>query len=311
MKLLIIICCLLCTEICIAQEFDVTLLGTGKPAPEMERFGPATLVEVGGEKFLFDCGRGASQRLWQLKIPLGRVSHIFLTHLHSDHTVGLPDIWLTSLLMMPFGRRDTILTVHGPGGTSKMMEHLTAAYEWDIKVRHDKPGEESKLKGINVQQGVVYENQGIKITAFDVDHGEHLQPALGYRIDYKGHSVVISGDTRYSENLIRYARGADVIIHEVIAAKDELLKSSALARQVVGLHTQPEEAAKVFNAVKPKLAVYTHIVLFSSDPKIPAPTLAELADRTKRGYNGRFELGVDLMKITISDNPSTSLFPGR
>src|SRR6185436_9635209 len=100
----------------------VTLLGTGGPVPSIERFGPSILVEAGGEKLLFDCGRCASQRLWQLKIPLSQIDALFLTHLHSDHIVGIPDVWLTGWIPAAFGRRLYPFVVFGPGGTRDMME---------------------------------------------------------------------------------------------------------------------------------------------------------------------------------------------
>ena len=109
-----------------AQTLRVTLLGTGRPDPVIDRFGPSTLVEAGDERLLFDAGRGASQRLWQLKIPLGQVNALFLTHLHSDHTVGIPDLWLTGWLPTPFGRRVVPLEVWGPTGTRAMMAGLRA-----------------------------------------------------------------------------------------------------------------------------------------------------------------------------------------
>ncbi|HEY5063115.1 MAG TPA: MBL fold metallo-hydrolase, partial [Gemmatimonadaceae bacterium] len=114
-----------------AQPLRVTLLGTGRPDPVMDRFGPSTLVEAGDERLLFDAGRGVSQRLWQLKIPLGSVNALFLTHLHSDHTVGIPDLWLTGWLPTPFGRRVVPLEVWGPAGTRPMMAGLREAYAWD------------------------------------------------------------------------------------------------------------------------------------------------------------------------------------
>src|SRR5262245_249422 len=97
------------------SPFKVTLLGTGSPVPSVERFGPSILVEAGGQKLLFDCGRGASQRLWQLKIPLGKIDALFLTHLHSDHVVGIPDLWLTGWIPAVYGRRAVPFQVLGPG----------------------------------------------------------------------------------------------------------------------------------------------------------------------------------------------------
>ncbi len=97
-----------------AQTIKVTLLGTGSPIPAIDRFGPSTLVEAGGQKFLFDCGRGAGMRLWQLQIPLGQIHMLFLTHLHSDHTVGIPDVWLTGWIPAAYGRREIPFEVWGP-----------------------------------------------------------------------------------------------------------------------------------------------------------------------------------------------------
>ena len=194
-------------------------------------------MEAGSQTLLFDCGRGVSQRLWQLKTPLSQVSAMFLTHLHSDHTVGIPDLWLTGWLPAAYGRGPVPLQVWGPEGTRSMMSSLKEAFKWDIRVRGD--GDGLPPAGIDVaaqdvRQGVLYERDGLKVTAFDVDHGGLLQPAFGYRIDYQGRSVVISGDTRPSENLVAFARDADVLIHEVIAARPELLAKSADARRIVG-----------------------------------------------------------------------------
>ena len=189
-----------------AQNLKVTLLGTGYPRPVMERFGPSILVEAGKEKLLFDCGRGATQRLYQLKVPFSEVTALFLTHLHSDHIVGIPDFYLTGWI---FGR-STPLRVWGPEGTAEMMSHLQQAYQFDIHIRRD-VDEKLPAQGVvvvakDIEQGVVYQNGDLKVTAFTVDHSP-VKPALGYRVDYAGHSVVLSGDTRYSENLIQLLSG--------------------------------------------------------------------------------------------------------
>ena len=112
--------------------FRVTLLGTGAPPPVMERFGPSTLVEVGGEILLFDAGRGVLQRLFQLKTPLNRLRSLFLTHLHSDHIVGLPDLWLTGWLV---GHPEVPLSIWGPRGVKEMMTYLDKAFDYDIRIR--------------------------------------------------------------------------------------------------------------------------------------------------------------------------------
>lgn len=280
----------------------VTLLGTGRPDPVIDRFGPSTLVEAGGETLLIDCGRGATQRLWQLGIPLSRVGHVFLTHLHSDHTVGLPDLWLTGWLPTPYGRRATPLGVSGPSGTQGMTAALTTAFAWDIDRRGR--GEGLPMPGValdahDVQPGVVFERNGVKVTAFLVDHGGLLEPAYGYRVDHRERSVVVSGDTRQSESLIKAAAGVDVLVHEVIAAPTALLAQSETARRIVGFHTLPEDAGRVFARVRPRLAVYSHVVLLTTDPAFPPPSVTELTPRTKTTYDGPLEVGEDLMSIEI------------
>ncbi|MEP6766733.1 MAG: MBL fold metallo-hydrolase, partial [Gemmatimonadaceae bacterium] len=187
------------------QEITVTLLGTGNPMPVMNRFGPSTLVEVGSHRFLFDAGRGAMQRLAQLKVRWADIDGVFLTHLHSDHVVGFPDLWLTGWLVAP--GRDRALQVWGPEGTSSFLAGLTSTFAFDIGVRKsdDRASPEGvRLDGHEIREGIVYQQDGVTITAFDVDHAP-VAPALGYRIDYAGRSVVLSGDTRVSENLIRHA----------------------------------------------------------------------------------------------------------
>jgi ribonuclease Z len=277
------------------HSLKVTLLGTGTPRPIMQRFGPSILVEAGGQKLLFDCGRGCTQRLYQAKVPFSEVTALFLTHLHSDHIVGIPDLWLTGWIN---GRRSP-LQVWGPRGTQQMMKGLGQAYEFDIHIRRDVdeqiPGEGVVEKTTDIEEGVVYESGGVKVTAFNVDHGP-VKPALGYRVDYGGHSVVLSGDTRYSENLIKFAQGSDVLIHEVLAANAFEALNAALTKQqiekVMAHHTKTEEAAMVFAKVKPKLAVYSHIV---------PPNATDLLSDTRKGYSGPVEVGEDLMSIEIGD----------
>ena len=288
-----------------AQIIKVTLLGTGAPIPSIERFGPSTLVEAGGNYFLFDCGRGATQRLWQQKIQLGKVTNLFLTHLHSDHTVGIPDLFLMGLMPAVYGNRKKPFEVWGPAGTAEMMQGLKTAYSWDIKTRvaeYSAADSGTATLAHNINEGVIYEKDDVKITSFFVRHSEIIDSALGYRLDYKGHSVVISGDTRYSENLIKYAKGVDVLIHEVIVVKDELLAKSALARRVVSFHTTPEEAGKIFSLTKPRLAVFTHIAIPPFDPSIPLPTIADLISQTRKTYTGPLKAGEDLMVIEIGES---------
>lgn len=286
------------------QSIKITLLGTGAPVPSMDRFGPSILIEAGDQKLLFDGGRGAAQRLWQLKIPLGQVNALFLTHLHSDHVVGIPDLWLTGWIPAPFGRRERPYLIFGPSGTKEMSENLFKAFSWDISTRNkekNKADSGALLIGADIEQGYFWEKNGVKVTPFTVRHADFIESALGYRIDYQGRSVILSGDTRYSENLIRFAEGADVIIHEVAAAREQLSQNSPLVNQILGFHTSPEDAGRIFEKVKPKLAVYSHIVLLTSDPSIAAPTKKDLIGRTQKVYQGALEVGEDLLTIEITD----------
>ncbi|PJJ59800.1 MBL fold metallo-hydrolase [Hymenobacter chitinivorans] len=298
-----------------AQSLKVTLLGTGAPIPRLDRFGPSILVEAGPAKLLFDCGRGATQRLWQLKIPLGTIQTVFFTHLHSDHVVGFPDLWLTGWLPTPFGGRSVPLRVIGPAGTVAMTDALRQAYAWDTSVRptENLPAPGISLAAKDIKEGVVYDQDGVKVTAFDVAHGPHLTPALGYRIEYAGRSVLLSGDTGFSENLIRFGKGVDVVVHEVAAATEELLQQSKTAGQILSYHTQPEEAGKVFSRLTPRLAVYSHVVLLSTVPNLPPPGADVLIPRTRKTYTGPLELGEDLMTIEIGTSITVKRFvpPGK
>lgn len=280
----------------VGQDIKVTLLGTGAPPPIMDRFGPSILVEAGGQKFVFDAGRGALQRLTQLGVRWQDVDGVFLTHLHSDHVVGFPDLWLTGWLVG--AGRNRPVHVWGPTGTQDMMAHLAEAYQFDIRIRAD--DDRAPRAGVNiiatdVGEGVVFEHEGLKITAFEVDH-RPVVPAFGYRIDFGGRSVVLSGDTRVSENLIRHATGVDLLVHEVVSP--ETFQRAGVrperARMVIEHHVTPAQAGEVFARTRPRLAVYSHIVQ-------PVATEQDLIPPTRTTYTGRVEVGEDLMVIEVGE----------
>ena len=232
-----------------ASRFRVTLLGTGSPIPRPERFGPSTLIEAGDQTILIDAGRGATIRMSQLGVPLGRIDALLLTHFHSDHTVGIPDLWLTGWLSSHFGARRKPFNVIGPSGTEVLMRHLEAAYRHDIEIRIEDEKLAREHIAITVKEfaedGLVHEAGDLRVTAFTVDHGDAIKPAYGYRIDYQGRVAVVSGDTRYNENVVQYAKGADLLIHEVAMAREELLGDLHI-RRIVNHHTSPQEAGLVF-----------------------------------------------------------------
>jgi ribonuclease Z len=290
------------------SDFRVTLLGTGTPIPNPDRFGPCTLVEAGTAKFLIDAGRGAVIRLAQLKVPIGRIDVQFLTHYHSDHTSGVPDVWLTGWLSSDFGGRTTPYRVIGPPGAKRLMENLERAYADDIRIRH--ADEKFPLSGIATdvtefdRDGVVYEEDGVRVIAFEVDHSDVIKPCYGYRFEYGGRVAVLSSDTRYNANVIKYGAGADLLVHEVASASPALMGEAAIQR-IIGHHTTPREAGHVFSQTKPKLAVYTHLVLIGNG-QVPAPAIDEVVAETRETYSGPLIVGEDLMAFDIGNAVSVS-----
>jgi ribonuclease Z len=268
------------------------------------------LVEAGDQKLLIDAGRGAAIRLFQLKIPLGRLDALLLTHYHSDHTSGIPDVWLTGWLESFFGTRKKPFRVIGPTGAKVLMSKLEEAYAADIKIRlaDEKLPPEGVATAVTEFDcdGVVYEKNGVKVIAFEVDHGDLIKPAYGYRIDYHGRSAVVSSDTRYNENVIKYGKDADLLIHEVAAARPELMREAYIQR-IIGHHILPRDAGRVFAQAKPKLAVYTHLVQLNSD-RIPPLTLDDIVAETRQTYSGPLQVGEDLMAFDIGDSVTVRPF---
>ncbi|HMF93143.1 MAG TPA: MBL fold metallo-hydrolase [Vicinamibacterales bacterium] len=277
-----------------SPALKVVLLGTGVgPLMDLEQYGASTLVEAGSIRLLFDCGRGATMRLAQAGVPFGTLNRLFLTHLHSDHVIQIPDLLLTGWLGT--GARRVPLEVWGPHGTRAMMDRLLEAFSFDIHMRRDVDekvdGEGIKVVSHDIEQGVILDEQGVKVTAFLVDH-RPVEPAFGYRIDYGGRSVALSGDTRVSENLIKFAQGVDVLVHEVLDADAFRGRASGANREaieaVIAHHTTPEQAGEVFSRVKPRLAVYSH-----------AQNSEAVITQTRRTYSGPLQGPEDLLTIEV------------
>lgn len=283
-------------------DFVVTTLGTGTPTPVPDRMGAATLVEVADKKLLFDAGRGVLIQLNRARVPAGALDGVFLTHLHSDHVNGLPDLFLSGWLPAPFGTRTTPLAVYGPEGTQTLTDGLTQAYDWDIQHRivdqHLKP-EGVAMETTEIRAGTVFDQDGVKVTAILVNHGEHLQPSFGYRVDYDGRSVTISGDTTYDEGLIAAAAGTDLLIHQTASAKPALLEAGPAWGLILAHHTTPTEAGKVFATVQPKLAVLYHIVRLTNG-KVPPPTYEDIRAEVAVQFDGPLVVAEDMMRFGIT-----------
>jgi len=193
--------------------------------------------------------------------------------------------------------------VIGPTGARRLMENLERAYADDIKIRV--ADEQLPLSGIATdvtefdRDGTVYEKNGVKVIAFEVDHGDVIKPCYGYRIEYGGRVAVFSSDTRYNQNVIRYGKGADLLVHEVAMARPELMKE-AYVQRIIGHHTTPYDCGRVFAQTRPKLAAFTHVVQLASIAVSP-PTLDELVAEVRQTYDGPLEVGEDLMSFEIGD----------
>lgn len=296
------------------EEIHLTFLGTGAPRPSHDRYGPAILVEAGNYKIMVDAGPGMRERLFQAGgfELLTAVDHILITHLHFDHTISAPGLWLTGWL---FGRTEP-MKVFGPEGTAAMMNHFRAAYDWDIDYRISVGvhSDGAEIIARDIGPGVFFDQDGLKITAFEVEHmpinietGESLGlqgATLGYRIDYRGRSVLFSGDTRSTPDsaIIEMGKGVDVLIHETQVPAPGNSPEAVLANVSLVVHSTPEQVAYVFNETKPRLGVYSHII----PPEIGAEELLPMTD-----YDGEMLVAEDLMTLTIGDKITVGRAEGR
>lgn len=277
-------------------DMRVILLGTGGPELTQNRAGYATLVEAGGQTLLFDAGRNVLQRLYESKIKATDVTRVFFTHLHSDHIEGLPGLWMTSWFLLG---RDKPMHVWGPRGTADMIKGMQTMFQFDMTHRVNRFNDIRNLKitVTEIKDGVIYDHGGVRVTAFSVWHGDG-NPAFGYRIDYRNRSVVLSGDTTFSNHVVSYGRGADLIVHNVIAMSKRFTAAPEMGPVLAKL-TTPEQAARVFIAARPRMAVFSHIV----KKELPGRYGDELIMQRVRaaGYHGPLEMGYDRMVIEVGN----------
>jgi ribonuclease Z len=300
-------------------SLHVVLCGTGSPLPDPERAGPCTAVLAGGEFFLVDVGPGSSREVAFTRLPRARLTAILITHLHSDHIGELGEAVVQSWIA---GRGSRPVTVYGPPGIAKVVDGFRQAYVYDALYRVAHHGTEAMPPGgaNTVAREItppapgealkVYEGNGLRISAFAVDHPPAM-PAYGYRFDYHGRSVVISGDTKKSDNLIQQAQGVDLLVHEALAAplieqvsqyaRDHGLKRWAkMTTDVVTYHTTPVEAAQVAKAANVRMLVFTHIV-----PPLPNFVARRIfMQGVSSAWDGKVVLGQDGMHFRLA--PDTS-----
>jgi ribonuclease Z len=297
----------------------VALCGTGSPFPDPSRAGPCTAVIAGDRLFVVDAGEGSARNMGYMGLPAGTMEALLLTHFHSDHIDGLGPFMLQHWGMTT---ATTPLPIYGPTGVDTLVDGFRAAYVYDYGYRVAHHGEKimpsggSGGKGMPfnlpaVGQGdtvVVLDNKGLKITAFRVNHAP-IEPAVGYRFDYKGRSVVITGDTKLTPTVATVAQGADILVHEalqpalvnILGAEFEAKNMGNLAhvmRDILNYHTTPEEAAAQANAAQVKHLVYNHIV-----PPLPVKFAypAFVGDAAKF-FSGPITVGEDGMLFTLPAN---------
>lgn len=272
----------------------IVLLGTGMPRPDPESSGPATAIIVGSRTFLFDAGPGVERRLAAAGLPIDGPTAVFITHLHSDHTLGLPDLILTSWVM----GRTRPMPLYGPHGLGAMVDHILAAWREDIAIRTD--GLEHEVAGgyrvavHEIAPGVVYDSGGVRVTAIPVLHGEWRE-AYGYRIDTPTRSIVISGDTRPSLALTDAARGVDVLIHEVYPAARLAVErrpgGDDWPRYMRASHTSDVELGRLAATARPKLLILVHVV-----GRLGATDADMIAAIRQGGFAGPVVVGKDLSR---------------
>jgi len=267
------------------QITKIILLGTGTPNALPNRYGTSIAILVRGQPYLFDFGSGIVRRLNGANIDLKSIKTVFLTHLHTDHTIGYPDLIFTTWVkgrIMP-------LEVYGPSGLKHMTKHILEAYKEDIRVRLDglEPINETgyNVNVHEIQPGIVFEDSNIKVEAFSVNHG--LLEAFGYRIHTPDKVIVISGDTAPSSELLKHYSNCDVLIHEVYSAEVFRELPETWKEYHIAMHTSTHELGEIANKVKPKQLILYHQLFWGKSEE-------ELVEEIKTRYDGEVISGNDL-----------------
>ncbi len=278
-----------------SETTQVILLGTGTPNPEPERSGPAVAIVVNDTAYLVDFGPGIVRRAAAMSPSYGggiealeaeRLKVAFLTHLHSDHSAGLPDLILTPWIL----GRDEPLELYGPEGVADMAEHILKAYDADIRYRIDglEPANELgwRVNAHTLDDGVVYEDDNVKVEAFRVRHGT-WENAFGFRFTTPDRVIVISGDAAPDANVEKYAKGADILIHEVYSVSGFARRDEFWQDYHRNNHTSAHELGEIASRAQPKLLVLYHVLFWGSSEET-------VLEEVREKYSGEVVLGHDL-----------------
>jgi len=271
---------------------QVVMLGVGNPNADPDRSGPAVAVVVNGTAYLVDCGPGvvrraaAAEKAGIAALKPASIRTVFITHLHSDHTLGYPDLIFTPWVL----NRAEPLTAYGPRGLRSMTDHIEKAWKEDIAVR-TRGLEQANRTGYKVivheiSPGVVYHDSNVTVTAFLVKHGIWNQ-AFGYRFDTADRSIVISGDTAPAESVVAACNGCDMLLHEVYNPNGDELKEAHWREYFRTFHTAPQELGDIARRARPKLLVLYHLSL----EELPE---ADLVEQVRKSYAGDLVSAKDL-----------------
>ncbi|KQC13439.1 MAG: hypothetical protein APR63_08630 [Desulfuromonas sp. SDB] len=277
-----------------SEQCFLILLGTGTPNAEPDRSGPSLAVVVDGKSYLVDCGPGLVRRA-QAAFNQGItclhpkfLNKLFITHLHSDHTAGYADLILTPWVL----HRDKQLEVFGPEGTAQMTDNIIKAYQQDIQERLNRPEPIDEMgyqvKVCEIGEGIIYRNESVTVEVLLVDHGN--LPAYAFKFITKQRIFVVSGDTTYCENLAEFARGCDVLVHEVYSARGLKSRESSWIKYHRSYHTSTEQLAEIARKVKPGKLVLYHCLYHGIKPD-------DLLKEITENYSGEVIIGDDLNKF--------------
>ncbi len=275
----------------IFAQTKLVMLGTGTPFADPNRSGPSLAIVVNDHSYIVDCGPGVVRRASSMSntfpaLAASQLKRLFITHLHTDHTVGYTDMIFTPAVL----DRNEPLIVYGPKGVRSMTHHLLKAYKEDIAIRVNglEMGNASAYK-VNVHEiepGLVYQDELVKVFAFRVDHGS-WKHAFGYRFETPDKVIVISGDATYSPTLIENAKNCDILVHELFSQIGLDKREERWKRYHSTFHTSPSQVADIANTVKPKLLVLTHLLFFGE-------SMETLMGELKNKYTGPIAMAADL-----------------